>query len=721
MTMFVENLKRTIAYTVNVLGSSTAKLLLLCALTTSCGGGGDGSGSQPPAPTPAPPVTFDLIYPGEMTLTDANQVSVVGQADASQLSSVTIKNGSIETAAQLDGSGHWRATGVPLVAGTNRLLVELIENNGKVTETALAEVQSSPVLSNPTGVLFDATNNRVLILDPRQLLSFDLATSDLEILSAPETGMGPNLGFTRYFALDGDGAILVSSFRGIQRVDPATGDRSEHILLPGGSGPIATIARDGQLNRLFAVGFFGDLHVADLSAAPPIIATTIKPLPPFGIAAGGPTDSVFVASTDSIYTVNFSAIDVVKIDTSTGDSERILLDSGNFVAPSVGIDYDNAESRLLIVGALGSVISLDPITQTSGLLFPPSIPSTVPVSLSGLSIGNGKLWTVSQLPGELRSIELMTGLQSIEASSQVGDGAPPGAMLRGRYDSRSDRFIAIAGLRVIAIDLKTGSRQLLADLQEPGQFPGPPSFFLPSGLALSQDGTRAWVSGLFNQTVIEVNLVSGEVREASGPNTGVGPLPDQISGIAVNSLNSVAYLSDRFAQRIFRVDLATGQRELLADLDTNFALGQLRSLVLDSAANRLLLNVAPLTPSSTLVPAIYALDLATLDLTMLVDLGAVELPFGETTTPGFLTPQMSLSTDGNSLYTPVSGNADIPYARIDLVRGEALPLGTASTGVPLFIPNAIEATAANRIFALDGTGALLIIDAETGERSIISK
>ena len=713
--MIVENLKRTIAYSKNVFGNSTTALLLLCALITSCGGGGDGSGRQPA------PITFDLIYPGEMSLTDANQVSVVGRADASRLNSVTVKNGSIETAAQLDSSGHWRATGVPLVAGSNRLTIELTENNGNVTELALADVQSSPILSYPTGALFDSINNRVLVLDPKQLLSFDLATNELEILSAPAIGAGSGFGFARHFTLDGIGAILVSSFRGIQRVDPTTGDRSEHILLPSGSGPISTIAHDKQLNRLFAVGFFGDLYVADLSAAPPILATTIKPLPSFGIAAGGPTDSVFVASTDSIYTVKFSAIDVIKIDAITGDSEPIFLDFGNFVTPTVGIDYDNAASRLLVLGSSGAVFSLDPIAQTSGLLHPPSITSTAPVSLSGLSIGNDKLWSVSQIPGELRSIELTTGRQSIEANSQTGDGAPPGPMLVGRYDAASDRFIAIADLRVIAIDPKTGSRQHLADLQDPAQFPAPPSFFLASGMALSQDGTRAWISDLFNQTVIEVNLVSGEVHEVSGPNVGVGPLPDQISGIAVNSQNSAVYLSDRFAQRIFRVDLATGQRDLLADLDATFDRGQLRSLVLDSAANRLLLNVAPLSLNSTIVPAIYALDLATFDLTMLADLTAVELPFGETTTPGFLTPQMSLSTDGGSLYTPVSGNADIPYARIDLVRGEALPLGTASTGVPFFVPNAIEVTSDNRLFALDGTGALLIIDPETGERSIISK
>lgn len=717
--MIVENIKRAIARYANVSGNGSAALLLVCAMLSSCGGGGSngGSGGQPPPPA----ITFDLVYPGEVSLTDANQVSVVGLADASRLTSVIVKNGSNETAAHLDSSGRWRASAVPLVAGTNPLVVELTEKDGLVTEITIAEVQSLPILSNPIGALFDSTNNRVLVLDPKQLLSFDLSTNELEILSAPGIGAGADFGFTRHFALDGTGAIIVSSFRGIQRVDPSTGDRTEHIILPSGFGPISTIAHDNILNRMFVVGFFRDLYVADLSAAPPILATTIRPLPPFGIVAGGPSDSAYVASTDSIYSVSRFSLDVTKIDASTGDSEPIFLDFGNFVTPTVGIDYDDVASRLLILGASGAVFSLDPTTQSSGILLPPSITTTVPVSLSGLSIGNDKLWSVSPLPGELRSIDPTTGLQSIEASSSVGDGARPGPMLTGRYDSATDRFIAIADLRVIAIDPKTGSRRHLADLQDPVQFPAPSSFILASGIALSQDGTLAWVSDLFNQIVIEVNLLSGETREASGPNVGVGPLPDQISGIAVNPQNSLAYLTDRFAQHIFRVDLATGQRDLLVDLSSTIAEGQLRSLVLDSGSNRLLLNVAPLTLSSVITPAIYALDLVSLDLTMLVDFSAVELPLGESTTPGFLTPHMSLSSDGNTLYTPVSGNADVPYARIDLLRGEAVSLGTASTGVPIFVPNAIEVTPDNRIFALDGTGAMLIIDAETGERSIVSK
>jgi hypothetical protein len=86
--------------------------VLLSVMLAGCGGGG-GSG-QPIAQPPPPPITFQLIFPGETSLTDSDQISVVGSADANRLMSVAIKNGSDETPASLDSAGRWRASNVPL-------------------------------------------------------------------------------------------------------------------------------------------------------------------------------------------------------------------------------------------------------------------------------------------------------------------------------------------------------------------------------------------------------------------------------------------------------------------------------------------------------------------------------------------------------------------------------------------------------------------------------
>ena len=87
-------------------------LLLTAALVmvTGCGGGG---GQPATAPAP-PPAAFDLVFPGEVSLTDASELIVVGVTEANRVSSVTIKSGVSDIVATLDIDGRWRATAVPL-------------------------------------------------------------------------------------------------------------------------------------------------------------------------------------------------------------------------------------------------------------------------------------------------------------------------------------------------------------------------------------------------------------------------------------------------------------------------------------------------------------------------------------------------------------------------------------------------------------------------------
>lgn len=705
------------------LDKAAVMFTLLTAMLFGCGEGG-GNGQPAAAPVP-PPATFDLVFPGAASLTDANQITVVGMTNSNQVSSVTIKSGTNSIVAMLDIDGRWRANAVPLQPGANSLVAELTTTDGTVTERTIAVVQSSPILSNPSSVLYDPVNDRVFVADARQLLAFNLANQVLEVISSPQIGAGPDFTFGRHLALAGDGAVLFLDLGRVLRVDPVTGDRSEHVVFPVGSFPGSAIARDSQLDRLFTVGFLNTLHVADLTAAPPIVAMPVGAPPPFGIGPGSPTDSAYVAGTDTVYALYLSALDIVAINGTTGESESQLLGQGGFLTPTVGIDYDDVEDRVLVLGLSGTVFSIDPNTGSSGVLIPPP-PAVTPLkAINGLTHGNGNLWTVSPTDSELISINLSSGDQTVEADSRVGGGAPPGYMLAGRYDSTADRFVAVSDLRIIAIDPITGSRELLANLFEPvvalGPPTTPPSFFLVSGMALSQDGTRAWVTDPITGTLAEVNLNNGDLQVVSGPNAGSGALPGQIAGIAVNPEETLAYVGDRFAGQIFRYDLATGQRDALPDLSASLGPIEIRGLVLDADANRLILNIGPFSPVSVVAPAIYAFDLVSFELTLVADLTEVQSSFNGIPTIVFPTTQMSLSEDGRSLYYPVDGNPDIPYVLIDITLGTIGPLGDASGGPPFFVPNAIEVAPDGRIFALDSTSALYVIDAQTGERVIVSK
>ena len=696
-------------------------LTLVLVMLAGCGGGN----SQPAVAPIPPPATFDLIFPGALSLTDANQVAVVGIADANRVSAVTIKSGTNDIVATLDSDGRWRANAVPLEPGANNLVAALTTTDGAVTEQTIAVVQSSPILSSPSGVVFDPVNDRVFVKDAKQLLAFDLASEVLEVVSSRRIGAGPDIGFAQHLALAGDGAILITDSGHVKRIDPVSGDRSEHVVFPAGSLPASTLARDPQLDRLFTVGFLNDLHVADLTAAPPILATPVGTPPPFGVSPGPPIDSTYVAGTDTVYALNLSTLNVVAINGTTGEFESLLVGQSGFLTPTVGIDYDEVQDRVLVLGLSGTVFSIDPRTGSSGVLISAPPPVTLPKATSGLTHGNGNLWTVSPTASELISIDLSSGIQSVEASSRVGGGEPPGLMLAGRYDPVADRFVAVSDLRLIAFDPNTGSRELLANLFDPVILltppTAPPAFLLVSGMALSQDGTRAWLTDPFTGTLGEVNLGTGELQEISGPNTGSGILPGQIAGIAVNSQETLAYVADRFAGRIFLYDLVTGQRDMLPEFANNLDPIEIRTLVLDADANRLILNIAPLTPASATAPAIYALDLGSFELTLIADLTQVQSSFGGFASPLFPTTQISLSEDGNSLFSPVSGNPDIPYVRIDLSNGTIVPLGDAISGPPFLVPNAIDVAPDGRLFALDATSALIVIDAQTGERVIVSK
>ncbi|MGI9261643.1 MAG: hypothetical protein ACR2QR_06395 [Woeseiaceae bacterium] len=708
-------MRRSLSY-----GVTTGTLLLLLA---SCSGS---SGSDSGAVLPVPiPVQFELFYPGNNSLTNASSVDVVNIADVTRITAVTIKAGNTDTVAALDADGRWRADSVPLQRGTNNLVAELTLSDGSTIERAIGVVQSSPVLSQPTAVKFDTVNNRVLIADAKKLLAYDVSTQSIDVISSRLLGSGPDFSFAQHLELAGDGAVLVPDAGHIKRVDPITGNRSEHIIFPPGSFAGTLVARDALGDRLFAAGFSNSLHVADLTAVPPILAAPVGNPPTIGVSPGGPSDATYVPGNDTVYTVNLNTLGVVAIDGSTGDSVNVPVGQGGPLLPTVGIDFDEVADRVLVIGLSGAVHTIDPATNVSNEQSPAPPLAIPPKAIRGLTRGDGSLWTAATTSGELIRIDSTSGAQSVEFSSSVGSGVAPGLMLAARFDDSNNRIVAVSDQRIVAIDSATGVREELASLFDPfavlGQPPQLPGLLFVSGLALSQNATRAWVIGALSGDLAEVNLGSGDVQEISGTTAGSGPLPTQAAGLAVNPGETLAYVADRFDERVFRYNLATGQREVLPDFTSNMDPMELRTLVFDAGANRLLLNIGPRTPASSVVPGIYSLDLGSFALSLVADLSSVETPFGGVPSLLFPVLQMSLSEDSTMLFSPISGNPETPYAQIDLLSGTILPLGNAVSGPDFLLPNAIESADDGRLFGLDATSTLFLIDPATGERVIVSK
>lgn len=685
-----------------------------------CGGGGGGSAptnAMPPPPPPPPSATFDLRFPSEAALTDANTISILGQPVGLQASTVVIKSGNIEVEATLGADGLWRASGVPLEPGTNSLVAEVSATDGSVVDIAIATIESAPVLSSPVSTVWDSGGNQVFVVDSKQLLAYDPATQRTRIVSSASVGSGPPFAFARHGVLAEDGSVLVSEFGRVLRVDPVTGDRADLVTFPSGTFPIGIVARDQLQNRLITVGLLRQLTVSDLNAAP-VSAGFVTSPPGVFVSAPPPTDGAYVPGTDSVYTVGLGSLGITAIEVATGDWQVIDQNGPDgFISNPAGISYDDRMARLLVMDFFGGIRSLDPVSGSHEELFPATVPAANP--LYGLSMGDDELWSVSSVAGELVSIDPQGGTPSVVVSSTVGSGAPPEPMALGSYDENTGRVIAIAGLGVVAIDPVSGVRETVTNLVGPTNFGQAPTFSLFADMALSQDGRLAWLIDSLGP-VLEVDLNSGSVTEISGASTGTGPLPDQVAAIAVNESETTAYLVERIGGRIFSLDLATGQRDLFVDLSAEISGKEIRSAVMDRLSNRLLLNLEPFSPASADVPGIFALDLGNFGLTLVADLSALR-PAPDSAGPGYFASQMNLSPNGDAVYYAVNRNPDAAYAKVDLNLGVATAVGDAGSGPPIFLPTSIVATADGRLYGFDATSALFALDEESGERAVVSK
>lgn len=695
-------------------------LLALLLVLAACGGGGGGSAPtnvSPPPPPPPPSASFDLRFPAESALTDASAISIVGEPVGVQASTVVIKNGNAEVDAILGANGLWRASDVPLEPGANSLVAEVLATDGSVVDIAVATIESVPVLSSPVATVWDASANQVFIVDSKQLLAHDLATQQTRIVSSANVGSGPRFISARHGVLANDGSMLVAEFGRVLRVDPVSGDRVDLVTFPSGTLPIGAVTRDRLQNRLITAVLLRELTVADLDASP-VSASSVTVPPGVFISAGPPTDGAYVPGTDSVYTVGLGSLGITAIEVATGDWQLIDQNGPDgFILNPSGIAYDDAMARLFVMDFLGAVRTLDPASGSHNELFPPAAPAVNP--LYGLSIGNDRLWSVSSVAGELVSIDPQNGAQSVRFSSSVGSGAPSEPMALGSYDENTGRVIAIAGLGVVAIDPVSGAREAIANLVGPTNLGQTPSFSLFADMVLSGDGQLAWLIDALGP-VLEVDLNSGLVTEISGASTGMGPLPDQLAAIAVNDSETTAYLVERVGGRVFTLDLATGQRDLLADLSADISGKEIRSAVMDGLNNRLLLNVEPFSPASTVAPGIFALDLGNLDLTLVADLSPLR-PAPQMSAPSYPSSQMSLSPSGDAIYYAVHRNPDVAYARVDLSLGTAAAIGDAASGPPIFIPTSIVTAADGRLYGFDATSALFALDEQTGERAVVSK
>ncbi|QIL89275.1 hypothetical protein GNX18_05475 [Microbulbifer sp. SH-1] len=679
---------------------------------------GDGDGSTPPEEAANEPPVASIQFPLSGSRTTGASISVRGTAsdpDGDAITSVTVNGVLADTD---DGFASWRVPSLSLPAGTDTLEGLVQDARGEVSSFSLTVEQvenPGPALIAPHGLAFDSANG-----EPRLLVADDTSTWGAGALLALELNDGPNLGRRSVIGQKGDGngidfyqpvgveldtaanRALVLDFGALAygngkviAVDLATQART--LLLDGLNFPLS-LAFDATNNRAL-IGDSGNadkllaLDLDDLASGTSTVVSAGFPSS-IDLDSGNPDRALMVdglVNVEALFDVDLTAKsktkiatfadpDVVAFDPAGGGDLAVVTDGDAFFSVNLN---DGSKTLLSGTDSEGVIIGKGPrFRSIEDILFDPTDPS--------------RLWVADGYLKKVYVVDVNSGDRSVLANSW-GQGpnffAPTQvALLPGASADLSPSLVVLddirswSGSEFYRVDLTPGSalgdRVLLSgfDADNPNQIRGSgPELSWPEDLVVEADGRMLVLDGEDDEAVIvAVDTQSGDRsilsgKDAAGDLIGAGPAFNGIQSLALDAANNRLFAAQRGA--LFAVDLETGDRTLISagagedpatDIGSGPAFTAPLSLALDADNNRLLLLNGAYSPGSG---KLMSVGLATGDRVVIAD---------------------SVTGAGDVMQYPVSVSLDAANNRVLMLD------------------------------ALSGKSAIVAVDLDTGDRSVIS-
>jgi hypothetical protein len=324
-----------------------------------------------------------------------------------------------------------------------------------------------------------------------------------------------------------------------------------------------------------------------------------------------------------------------------------------------------------------------------------------------LEPGRNRALVTDPAAGAVLAVDLVSGTRTVLSSANVGSG-PTMAPQRIALDPMRDRAIVAdaSTWTLLAIDLVTGNRTALGGTG--------PSFSTLTGLALSASGDRIFAVDLGTAMLVQVDPITGNRTELSGDSVGIGPAVSDPGYAVLASDETALFVSGSgpagSGPVIFRIDLTTGTRSLLAtlalgpDMPSNavrsvpFVLeDDARALVLDPNGTLLRVSLSPALTVSTVADEVFGAG------------------------PLFMAHGVAYDeTEDRLLLSSIDTSSSL-YA-VDPVTGDRSVLsdGTRGTGPALSGPTTIVwDEARSRVLVLD-QASILSVDPVTGDRTLLS-
>jgi hypothetical protein len=423
-----------------------------------------------------------------------------------------------------------------------------------------------------------------------------------------------------------------------------------------------------------------------------------------------------------------------------------LLDLATERAAPLGVD--DPESFLLPPG--GDLVALDPaanqalgtsshevigIDLASGERYSisfesdPQLPTGI-IFASGMTLDSDAIRAFVLTPRNIVGIDLASGERNVVAEAGFGGGFDGEALDDIVYDNitipEDPRLLVSDRVHgaIIAVDIATGIGEVLSG---PGVGEGD-ALVAPSRMKLDRTRGRllvvdgkanpTWIGNHYSnrQSLVAVDLATGDRTVLSGPDVGDGPLPGTPYALALDAEHDLAYLGDHYGGQIFEVDLERGDRTVVFSsalgtgdrFVTPHALlrwpGATQDELIVAEGSRQTFSVLDLATSARrdLAPEnsrLYANDFAAAPT---AECGRSVIALDGRTSS---VVRVDLATGEQDVITSPNVGSGPDIARLDILPGAGLALDTTRGRV---------------LVVNDDTESLIAVDLENGNRTILS-
>ena len=409
---------------------------------------------------------------------------------------------------------------------------------------------------------------------------------------------------------------------------------------------------------------------------------------------------------------------LLAVDLTTGDRTVISNASRGsgpgFINP-LGVTLDTNYNRILVTdGRMRALVAVDPTTGNRTIISNASTGSGpaffFPIDVA-LDANNNRVLIIDSSLDALLSVDLATGNRTIISNASTGSGKifdnPTGVILDTNNNRNRALIIDNSLDSLVAVDLTTGNRTIVSDTRTGSG----PAFSYLSAVSLDTINDRTFVIDWGVRALVAVDLATGDRTIVSDAGKGSGPAFMKPTDVTMDAANARALVIDYGLQALVTVDIATGNRIIISDASTGngptfrFPYG----VTLDAANNRTLVIDSNLD-------ALVAVDLTTGNRTIISDASTGS-------GPAFVDPNSATLDAANNRALVIDWSLAALVA-VDLATGDRTIISDASTGGgPIFSSlNAVTLdTANNRALVIDaGLGALIAVDLATGDRTIVS-